>query len=1000
MQNFLNLLFLLVAFPLLLSAQQPDQAKFSTVLWEEYQSMNEATYADAYILLSDRFDIYRLSADLDERKATMQERTYEIITALQEKARQTQPPLLSFLSTNEGVEKGSIHPLWVGNMIFFKGTKSVLAELSRMSEVEMVFKNHPVFVEKGETVDVMGPLMSPNGTEPGLEVIEAPFMWDLGYTGYGQKVLVLDTGVDTEHRALWNHYYGHYVEDDLAWTGFGERPFDCGDHGTHVAGTIMGIDREFNDTIGVAFNALWMAAPPIGCGGGSSTNLGTFETFQWALNPDNDPTTIEDMPTALANSWGGGPNVENCTNGWPDVMEALQAAGVSVVFSAGNSGPDPETITNPKYVNTNIVSAFAVGNLNGNIPSFPITESSSRGPSICGGTGSLLIKPEVSAPGTSVRSCEPDNTYGFKTGTSMASPHVSGAVLLLREAFPDLPIRSILEALYFSAIDLGEPGEDNTYGMGLINVRLAYEYLINQDNPPTPPAPRDYDVMMINTELDNITCINELNITAWLENAGDSMVTDLHLEYYFDDQNATSGILPWSGQLAPGERIQIPFNNLNTPAISGSYRLTVGVLDVNGVADDRPFNDQIRQRIQIINREPLEAFAGSDPVQVACQGVPTLLQALPQGEGEVQWFLKEDGVAPIGVGTPYLTDTLTETTTFYADFLFQESTGKVDKEAGPSSTEGNLEGEGLVFDVFSEMTIKSVLVYNEEPGARIIRVKRENGNTVKQKISIISDTGYVRIDLDFKLAPDQGYTLVLDAGPNFTYNTFGADFPYEVPGILSINASTNNSFRYYFFYDWEVEYGHPCGRTAVEVEVDPNANTAGAGFQPSADFIDITDGLLPISFTDQSTDAVSWQYDFGDGMMSTDANPTHTYNEPGFYTVIQSVESADGCTSYATQLIEVFEELPLSSDAADLVEPTFEIMPNPVQDQLNVLVDLKEWAKGTLRVTNIAGQQVLAPRGFDQNFNQHIQVSTLPSGIYFLSLETANGIWAKKFVVQ
>ena len=68
----------------------------------------------------------------------------------------------------------------------------------------------------------------------------------------------------------------------------------------------------------------------------------------------------------------------------------------------------------------------------------------------------------------------------------MAAPHVSGAVLLLKEAFPYLSGEELLMALYLTAVDLGDPGEDNTYGMGLIDVDAAFQYLANSNLPIDP----------------------------------------------------------------------------------------------------------------------------------------------------------------------------------------------------------------------------------------------------------------------------------------------------------------------------------------------------------------------------------------------------------------------------------------------------------------------------------------------------------------------------------
>ena len=156
------------------------------------------------------------------------------------------------------------------------------------------------------------------------------------------------------------------------------------------------------------------------------------------MDPDNNPGTITDMPDVINNSWYDPTVTGECTSIYESTLISVEAAGIAVCFSAGNEGPGVSTITPPKNINTSLVNTFTIGNVNGNNVSYPIESSSSRGPSICGGTGSLLIKPEVVAPGANVRSCIGTNSYALYTGTSMASPHAAGAILLLKEAFPEI----------------------------------------------------------------------------------------------------------------------------------------------------------------------------------------------------------------------------------------------------------------------------------------------------------------------------------------------------------------------------------------------------------------------------------------------------------------------------------------------------------------------------------------------------------------------------------
>ena len=141
----------------------------------------------------------------------------------------------------------------------------------------------------------------------------------------------------------------------------------------------------------------------------------------------------------------------------------------------------------PQRIKSNPVNVFSVGSVNGNVAfPQPISGFSTRGPSQCPSNGTLNIHPEVVAPGENVRSAWGMDGYNSISGTSMSSPHVSGAVLLLKEAFPQLTGAQLLTALYTTATDMGVTGEDNVYGNGLIDVHAAFLWLAQQHTPRDP----------------------------------------------------------------------------------------------------------------------------------------------------------------------------------------------------------------------------------------------------------------------------------------------------------------------------------------------------------------------------------------------------------------------------------------------------------------------------------------------------------------------------------
>lgn len=473
---------------LLLTVSSFAQVEVSTRLMRALQNSSPTDFVRGFVYLRDQVDILALDEQLYAENASLEKRAYEVITALQNKAQNTQGNLKVYLE-----EKSASRDLfryesyWIANMILIEAKASVFYDLMNNMEVEQMDLDAELRLDKPEIVQHN--VENVESVEPGLKIINADKLWQLGITGQGRLVMGVDTGVEVSHPALNHKWRGNSVPANQAWfdPAGSTTPNDCDGHGTHTVGTMTGRSTTTADTVGVAPDAQWIAAKTI-CSSPHTSN--SVAAFQWALNPDGNPSTITDMPDAIGNSWYD-PDVTNeCSGIWKTTLDAMEAAGVAIVFSAGNSGPGTSTITKPKNINTDEVNAFAVANIVGSTylggSNDPIASSSSRGPSACGGSGSLLIKPEVAAPGTSVRSSYTGGGYSSLTGTSMACPHVVGAIALLKSFAPTLTGKQIKLALYNTAKDLGAVGEDNNYGRGLIDVYAAFLSLGTPDT--TPPT--------------------------------------------------------------------------------------------------------------------------------------------------------------------------------------------------------------------------------------------------------------------------------------------------------------------------------------------------------------------------------------------------------------------------------------------------------------------------------------------------------------------------------
>ena len=184
-----------------------------------------------------------------------------------------------------------------------------------------------------------------------------------------------------------------------------------------------------------------------------------------APEPRWNPST-HDVPDIINNSWG----FTGCymDNALLTAIQNLRNAEIAIVFAAGNDGPGSGTSDSP----ATYTPSFSVGSTNS---SDIISNFSSRGPNSCDGT----IFPNIVAPGENILFADPTSPtlYSVGDGTSFSAPHVAGALALLKSAFPDKKVADLETALMLSALPLGTPSPNNTYGYGRIDVLAAYNYL-------------------------------------------------------------------------------------------------------------------------------------------------------------------------------------------------------------------------------------------------------------------------------------------------------------------------------------------------------------------------------------------------------------------------------------------------------------------------------------------------------------------------------------------
>jgi hypothetical protein len=279
--------------------------------------------------------------------------------------------------------------------------------------------------------------------------IGADKVWDLGYTGTGVTVAVLDTGVDSNHQELSDSIAG-----GKSFVSYTTSYYDDHGHGTHVSGIITANGFVANAK-GVAPGAkVWMAK--VCDASGSCYTSDIAAAIDYVVNgPDGTPNTGDEPAKIMSISLGGGgTSAANCDSDYlASKVNWAVSNGVTVVVAAGNTGG---IVSSPGCAS----GAISVGAVDKN----DVRPSWS-------GSGSAL---KIVAPGVSIYSSLPGNSYASWSGTSMATPHVSATVALMRQENPSLTDSQIKSILYSTAKDLGSLGWDKYYGWGRVDAYNAY----------------------------------------------------------------------------------------------------------------------------------------------------------------------------------------------------------------------------------------------------------------------------------------------------------------------------------------------------------------------------------------------------------------------------------------------------------------------------------------------------------------------------------------------
>jgi len=282
------------------------------------------------------------------------------------------------------------------------------------------------------------------------EILNTPYVHRRGYTGKGITVAIMDTGLflhsDIKERVL----------DFYDVVGNRESCYDDNGHGTHVAGIIGGNGyASAGIYTGMAPRCSLLPIKVLDRKGGGSTEQ-VKTAIDWMLKKKEIyHIRILNISVGMLKNAKEEEQVQLIK-----LVEQVWDEGIVVVAAAGNNGPVENSVTIPGICRTIIT----VGSSD-DADYAMHQQGLKRGYSGRGPTDSCVIKPEILAPGTQITSCDlRDNAYTTKSGTSMATPIVSGAIALLLDKYPKMSPKEVKLKLYETANRTCDSKEQHVWG--------------------------------------------------------------------------------------------------------------------------------------------------------------------------------------------------------------------------------------------------------------------------------------------------------------------------------------------------------------------------------------------------------------------------------------------------------------------------------------------------------------------------------------------------------
>ncbi len=459
--------------------------------------------------------------------------------------------------------------LWIRQSVAVSLSDEFLSQLKSLPYIQQIEPDTRYQVVGLGTIS----LSSGEIVQDNLNRIDIDPMWAADYQGQGVVVAILDSGVDVLHDDLatrWrggtNSWFDPYLEHT-------EQPTDLTTgHGTGVASVVLGGNAS-GSYIGVAPKAQWIAAR-IFDDNGTSTLSAISESLQWILDPDGNANT-DDYPDIVQNSWGLANSEGSCANPFAVELAAIDALGIDLVFAVGNSGGSgPSSFLTPAF-DSHVISVGAMQTTD------KILFSSSRGPDTCNNPAVTI--PSVVAPGQVIQTAD-ITSGGFDTnatknndGTSFSSPHVSGALALLRSQFKLQDHLLYRTALFDTAISLTVV-DQNDFGKGRIQTSAASAALLGSH----PASLRAHEINFSNAQYSFLESDSTAKVTV-IRSGDISAAASVTVQAKDGTATAASDftILPTTLNFSAGESLKTIDLQLTNDDVSESSETFTLVFSIN-----------------------------------------------------------------------------------------------------------------------------------------------------------------------------------------------------------------------------------------------------------------------------------------------------------------------------------------------------------------------------------------------------------------------------------